>query len=182
MCQGLTRAEALPMRALAGVHSQYPGTQVPVPGPACGCGGRMTRCQVIAYLVGRYGMGTRSSRSTNRYDLIFIATFFLLTDTLNSCPFLEGIYYKGSAQAKDIFLCYCPTVWDPLLCFDTHLRCSPRLRCAGSMKVVLPGKPEARLQALATGFWDSRRIIVSRLDLATVHWSGGTTDSSHRRT
>ncbi|ROV92027.1 hypothetical protein VMCG_09527 [Cytospora schulzeri] len=27
------------------------------------------------------------------------------------------------------------------------------------MKVVLPGKPEARLQAVATGFWDSRRII-----------------------
>ncbi|KAJ0125021.1 hypothetical protein J7T55_006365 [Diaporthe amygdali] len=27
------------------------------------------------------------------------------------------------------------------------------------MKVVLPGKPEARLQALATGFWKSRRII-----------------------
>ncbi|CAN8103308.1 unnamed protein product [Discula destructiva] len=27
------------------------------------------------------------------------------------------------------------------------------------MKVLLPGKPEARLQALATGFWDSRRII-----------------------
>ncbi|PSS00528.1 RAVE protein 1 C terminal-domain-containing protein [Coniella lustricola] len=27
------------------------------------------------------------------------------------------------------------------------------------MKVILPGKPEARLQALATGFWDSRRII-----------------------
>ncbi|KAF3766018.1 hypothetical protein M406DRAFT_60533 [Cryphonectria parasitica EP155] len=27
------------------------------------------------------------------------------------------------------------------------------------MKVILPGRPEARLQALATGFWDSRRII-----------------------
>ncbi|KUI67091.1 Regulator of V-ATPase in vacuolar membrane protein 1 [Cytospora mali] len=27
------------------------------------------------------------------------------------------------------------------------------------MKVVLPGKPEARLQAVATGFWNSRRII-----------------------
>ncbi|KAJ2907122.1 hypothetical protein MKZ38_007637 [Zalerion maritima] len=28
-----------------------------------------------------------------------------------------------------------------------------------SMKAILPGKPEARLQALATGFWDGRRII-----------------------
>ncbi|CAK7218750.1 regulator of (H+)-ATPase in vacuolar membrane [Sporothrix curviconia] len=27
------------------------------------------------------------------------------------------------------------------------------------MKAVLPGKPEPRLQALATGFWDSRRVI-----------------------
>ncbi|KAK0639249.1 RAVE protein 1 C terminal-domain-containing protein [Cercophora newfieldiana] len=26
------------------------------------------------------------------------------------------------------------------------------------MKVILPGKPESRLQALATGYWDSRRI------------------------
>jgi hypothetical protein len=26
------------------------------------------------------------------------------------------------------------------------------------MKAVLPGKPESRLQALATGYWDSRRI------------------------
>ncbi|KAK3386909.1 RAVE protein 1 C terminal-domain-containing protein [Podospora didyma] len=28
------------------------------------------------------------------------------------------------------------------------------------MKAVLPGKPESRLQALATGYWDSRRITV----------------------
>ncbi|KAL1887431.1 regulator of (H+)-ATPase in vacuolar membrane [Sporothrix stenoceras] len=28
------------------------------------------------------------------------------------------------------------------------------------MKAVLPGKPEPRLQALATGFWDSQRVIV----------------------
>ncbi|RYO95394.1 hypothetical protein DL764_007712 [Monosporascus ibericus] len=28
------------------------------------------------------------------------------------------------------------------------------------MKAVLPGRPEARLQALATGYWDGRRIIV----------------------
>jgi len=28
------------------------------------------------------------------------------------------------------------------------------------MKVVLPGKPESRLQALATGYWDSRRVTV----------------------
>ncbi len=28
------------------------------------------------------------------------------------------------------------------------------------MKAVLPGKPEPRLQALATGFWESQRVIV----------------------
>ncbi len=28
------------------------------------------------------------------------------------------------------------------------------------MKAVLPGRPEARLQALSTGYWDGRRIIV----------------------
>jgi hypothetical protein len=28
------------------------------------------------------------------------------------------------------------------------------------MKGVLPGKPEASLQAIATGYWDSKRIIV----------------------
>lgn len=32
---------------------------------------------------------------------------------------------------------------------------------AGRMKVVLPGKPESQLQALATGCWDSRRVTVS---------------------
>lgn len=49
------------------------------------------------------------------------------------------------------------------------------------MKAVLPGKPESRLQALATGFWDGRRITVrtelplpsssrpSRFALANVH-------------
>lgn len=31
----------------------------------------------------------------------------------------------------------------------------------GSMKAVLPGKPESRPQALSTGYWDSRRITVS---------------------
>lgn len=28
------------------------------------------------------------------------------------------------------------------------------------MKAVLPGRPEARLQALSTGYWDGRRIVV----------------------
>ena len=31
------------------------------------------------------------------------------------------------------------------------------------MKAVLPGKPESRLQALATGYWDSRRVTVRLL-------------------
>ena len=28
------------------------------------------------------------------------------------------------------------------------------------MKAVLPGEPEARVQALSTGYWDDRRVIV----------------------
>lgn len=28
------------------------------------------------------------------------------------------------------------------------------------MKGVLPGKPEARLQAVSTGYWDGKRVIV----------------------
>lgn len=36
------------------------------------------------------------------------------------------------------------------------------------MKAVLPGKPESRLQALATGYWDSRRITVRYIHLALL--------------
>ena len=37
------------------------------------------------------------------------------------------------------------------------------LQCApiDSMRAVLPGKPRAKLQAVCTGYWDSRRLIVS---------------------
>jgi hypothetical protein len=41
-----------------------------------------------------------------------------------------------------------------------HSLCHPNPAKAGSMKAVLPGKPEARLQALSTGAWNGRRIIV----------------------
>jgi hypothetical protein len=38
-----------------------------------------------------------------------------------------------------------------------------RLRCAegrDSMRAVLPGKPRAKLQAVCTGCWEGRRLIV----------------------
>lgn len=37
-----------------------------------------------------------------------------------------------------------------------------RLRCKelDSMRAVLPGKPRAKLQAVCTGCWDGRRLIV----------------------
>ena len=37
-----------------------------------------------------------------------------------------------------------------------HLKCAER----DSMRAVLPGKPSARLQAVSTGCWEGRRLIV----------------------
>lgn len=93
-------------------------------------------------------------RSSLDYNIIVIAGFglhfFLLTLLLqvSSKKRRSAPDFAGSRFVR--FQHWCIS----LLCLLTS-------RGPGSMKVVLPGKPEARLQALATGFWKSRRIIVS---------------------
>jgi hypothetical protein len=40
---------------------------------------------------------------------------------------------------------------------DGHVRCADE---RDSMRAVLPGKPRAKLQAVCTGCWEGRRLIV----------------------
>jgi len=44
------------------------------------------------------------------------------------------------------------------------------LRCTliNTMRAVLPGKPRAKLQAVCTGCWDSRRLIVSYIPMSHI--------------